>query len=158
MKILLYICHLFFPICLNHFPNIDLPAVILCITSAPNHAPTRRWASNKAHSSVSKLSSLHFEQQFGNKLRNSHERMMMMALTQPEIITGHLIWRKETFLNQTTKGTGSTMYMHFLATVHNFSLLNYFYVTCLQMNMFGALFFKTKNIFVREALKKQPSP
>ena len=54
----------------------------------------------------------HTLQQFGNKLGNSHEGMMRMALIQLELILGCLIWRKETFLNQPTTGARSRQHVY----------------------------------------------
>lgn len=90
------------------------------------------------------------QQQFSNRLTNSHE-MLTTTLTQQEIILGYLIWRKETFLNKTNKSTGSRKHVYtFLATVHNFQFHSYFCMTYLQTNMWVGPFFKTKTLFVRD--------
>lgn len=97
------------------------------------------------------------QQQFGNKLRNSHE-MMMVTLTQQEITLRRLISRKETFLNQTTTATGSRRHTYtFLATIRNFSLT--IFVWLVSRWIYEWVYFSKQNPYLSERnWRSKPSP
>lgn len=159
MKILIYISQ-FFLICLNHFPNIYLPAVILCVTSALNHMPMQKWASNKAHSSsVYELSSSHFATTIWKQTKNftwkDNDDSIDTTGNNPRMFD----LKKRNISKPNNQGyrvktACIRIFWQQYTTLHSLTI----FIWRLQMNMLVGWFLKTKPIFVREGRKKQPSP